>query len=129
MKVLIDIFDSADDNIRRQQCVYSALNRTDIHFIPCLEMCDLAACMHTGVCPASSCNAELILEEIPKGLLEHALNRTTVRLILPSRVFRSIVFNRQPDCSHKQKIPPHSGTPVDWSFSCQNVLVSLTATP
>ncbi len=92
-------------------------------------MGDLAA--GVDACVGSSCcdDCQILLQKFPKRGFHHALNCSCVELKLPSGEIRAVVFQCQFHSSHKQKIPPQSGTPFVWTFFRQNDLLILIVKP
>ena len=100
MKFRADLVHSDDTDFARQQCVCPAQHRSCIHGANGLDVRDLAVRMNTCICTPGTRHADLMIEKLPKSLLDLTLNRTKLRLNLPTVEVRPVIGKRQLEVPH-----------------------------
>ncbi len=100
MKFRGDLVHSQDADFARQQCVCSAQDVSCVHGADGFDVGDLAVRVNACVGSAGTRHADVMIEKLPKGLLELTLNRAPLRLNLPTVEVCSVVGKRQLEVPH-----------------------------
>src|SRR5262245_1516933 len=100
MKFRADLVDFEDTDFARKQCIGSAQDGSCIHRANRLDVRDLAVRVNARVRAPRTRHGNLVIEKLPKSLLQLPLNRVQLRLNLPTMEVCPVIGKSQLEVAH-----------------------------